>query len=260
MAKPRQPKHNRINKPKEPGDGAEEGGGEGAAVRTEKEGGGGGRRKNPKTTPLPAENLTDRGWDMSPERAERTLGKQRTRREKRRKTGTERPHGGGVVEVTRRGGGSTPPEEKVDLPGFTPESAHLLLQGVYEHFPHHNAGSRLYGGIMNDSVWQSHWRRLAAPSASWYATPSGSVGCRFTAILAAEWQGFLNRSLNSERPLVFAHVVLTKTLGVRRAREIRDRITWRMDLWERGLHMGMVGDSEAEGAAREGRAASGGEE
>ena len=51
-----------------------------------------------------------------------------------------------------------------------------------------------------------------------------------------------------------------KTLGVRRAREIRARITRQMDLWERGLHSGLVGDTEAEGAAREDRAASGGEE
>ena len=33
-----------------------------------------------------------------------------------------------------------------------------------------------------------------------------------------------------------------------------------MDLCERGLHAGLVGDAEAKGAAREGRAASGGEE
>ena len=33
-----------------------------------------------------------------------------------------------------------------------------------------------------------------------------------------------------------------------------------MDLWERGLHAGLVGDAEAEGAARENRAASGGKE
>ena len=33
-----------------------------------------------------------------------------------------------------------------------------------------------------------------------------------------------------------------------------------MDLWEKGLHTGLMGDDEAEGAAREGRAASGGEE
>ena len=34
----------------------------------------------------------------------------------------------------------------------------------------------------------------------------------------------------------------------------------RMDLWERGLHAGLLGDAEAEGDAREGRAASGEEE
>ena len=33
-----------------------------------------------------------------------------------------------------------------------------------------------------------------------------------------------------------------------------------MDLWKRGLHAGLVGDAEAEGDAREGRAASVGEE
>ena len=56
--------------------------------------------------------------------------------------------------------------------------------------------------------------------------------------------------------LVFAHVVLTNTLGVRRYQEIQDKITRRMDLWEIGLHAGLVGDAEAEGAVKEGRAAS----
>ena len=45
------------------------------------------------------------------------------------------------------------------------------------------------------------------------------------------------------------------TLGVRKAWEIRDRITRHMELWERGQHDGLVGDSKAEGDAREGRAA-----
>ena len=49
--------------------------------------------------------------------------------------------------------------------------------------------------------------------------------------------------------------MLTKTLGIRRAREIWPRITRRMDLLERGQHAGLVGDARAEGAAREGRAA-----
>ena len=86
------------------------------------------------------------------------------------------------------------------------------------------------------------------------------MGRPFTAILAEEWRGVISRNWNSERPLVFTHVFLTKTLGVRQAREIRARIPRRMDLWERGQHVGLVGDAEAEGAACEGRAAFSGEE
>ena len=61
------------------------------------------------------------------------------------------------------------------------------------------------------------------------ATPSGAVGHRFTAILATEWQSVLNSSWKSERPLVFANVLLTKKLGIHRPMEIRTRITSRMD-------------------------------
>ena len=71
--------------------------------------------------------------------------------------------------------------------------------------------------------------------ASWYAAPYGKVGHRFMAILAAEWRGVFRRSWNSEMLLVFSHVVLKKTLGVHRSKEIRAQITIRMDLWERGL-------------------------
>ena len=152
-----------------------------------------------------------------------------------------------------------PPEENADLPGFTLECAHLLLQEVYGDFPHHHNGSHLDGGVTDDAIWQLCWRRLAAQSSSWYATPTGGVGRRFTAILALEWQGVIDQSWNSERPLVFANAVLTKMLGVRRTQEIRAQITRRMDLWERGLHGGLVRDDKAEGAAREDRAASDGE-
>ena len=158
------------------------------------------------------------------------------------------------------GGDLPPPEENVDLPYFTPKRAHLLLQEIYGDIPHHNEGWHLDRGVVDNAIWHRRWRRLAAQPSSWYATPSGAVGRRFTAILAAEWRGVLSRSWNSKRPLAFAHVVLTNTLGVIRAKDIHDRITRRMDLWKRGLHAGLVGDAEAEGATREGRAASGEEE
>ena len=138
-----------------------------------------------------------------------------------------------------------PQEENAEFPDFTSEHAHLLLQGVYGDFLHNRDESHLDGGIADDASWQRHWIRLTAQPMSWYSTPSGAVGCRFTSILAAEWREVLGRTWNSERPLDFAHVILMKTLGIRRAGEIRSRITRCMDLWERGHHTGLAGDTEA---------------
>ena len=50
----------------------------------------------------------------------------------------------------------------------------------------------------------------------------------------------INWKWNSEKSLIFSHVVLTKTLGARKARDIRARIDFRLDLWERGIHAGLV--------------------
>ena len=143
---------------------------------------------------------------------------------------------------------------------FYPEHAHLFLHGVYGDFLHHNDELHLNGGVLDNAVCQSCWFRLATQLASCYTTASVAVGRHFTSILATEWQEVLGRTWNSKRPLVFAHVVLTKTLVVCRAREIRDQITRMVELWERGLHTDLVGDAESEGSEREGRAASGGEE
>ena len=85
--------------------------------------------------------------------------------------------------------------------------------------------------------------------------PTVSVGRHFVAILVVEWQGVIEWSCNSKIPLVFAHVVLTKTLGVCRSREIRALIHMQMELLKSGLHAGLVGDANAEGAVREGRSA-----
>ena len=111
-----------------------------------------------------------------------------------------------------------PLEGNADLPYFTPGRAHLLLWEVYGDFPDHNNGLYLDGGVVDDAIWKCRCRRISTQSDSWYDTPSGAVGCRFTAMLEAEWRGVLGRSWNSERPLVFAHVILTKMLGVRQAR------------------------------------------
>ena len=128
---------------------------------------------------------------------------------------------------------------------------HLSLRGVYVESPHHNDGAHLEGGVPDDAMWKSRWRRLAAQSSSWYSTPPSKVGRRITAVHSAEWRGVIDRKWNSKRPLVFAHVVLTKTLDACKAREIRARIDRRLDLWERGSHAGLVRDALTEGRAQE---------
>ena len=62
--------------------------------------------------------------------------------------------------------------------------------------------------------------------------------------------GVLGRTCNSKRPLVFPYVVFTKKLGIYKARDIQARITRGVDLWERCLYAVLVGDADAEGAAR----------
>ena len=49
------------------------------------------------------------------------------------------------------GGCAPPPEENADLLDFTPEHTHLLLQGVYGDFPHHNDGSHLNRGVTDNA-------------------------------------------------------------------------------------------------------------
>ena len=116
----------------------------------------------------------------------------------------------------------------------------MLLQGVYGDLLHHNYGSHLDGGVAEDAVWKHRWHQLAMQSSRWYDMCYVAVGRQFTSILATEWQVVQNRSWNYERFLVFAHVVITKTLVVRRARKIRVMISRRVDLWDRGIHMGLV--------------------
>ena len=61
MAKPRKPKHNRLNKPEESGDRAAEGEGEGVAVGTEEEGGGGKQGDESKEPPPPPQKSRPTG-------------------------------------------------------------------------------------------------------------------------------------------------------------------------------------------------------
>jgi hypothetical protein len=110
-------------------------------------------------------------------------------------------------------------------------SSDQLLDDVYGDWPHHNNGKHLNGGVAEDAAWQRRWRWLVALPTTHYSVPKGKVGRRFIQILAAEFRGVRARTWNSERPLVCVAVVLQTTPGVKRARDIRKRLTHRIDLW-----------------------------
>ena len=66
--------------------------------------------------------------------------------------------------------------------------------------------------------------------ATWYVTPLGKVGRRFTTLLDAKWKGVLDQKWDSKQPLIFSHMVLTNTLFTPKSREIRASIGLRLDL------------------------------
>lgn len=143
-------------------------------------------------------------------------------------------------------------EEGADLPGYIATQADRMLDAVYGDHPHQNDGRHLHGGVASDNLWQRRWRRMADLTPTHYAAPKGTVGRRFVATLAREFQGIISRTWNSERPLVFASVILQTTPGVKRARDIRKRLTHRMDLWDQGKFTALVDDTEAEVMSRHG--------
>ena len=76
------------------------------------------------------------------------------------------------------------------------------------------------------------------------------VGCRFTVVLSVKWKGVIDQKWNSKRPLVFAHVFLKRNLSACKSRDIQARIDRQIELWERGIHTGLVGDALSEGRVR----------
>lgn len=80
--------------------------------------------------------------------------------------------------------------------------------------------------------------------------PSGKVGKGFLAALTAEFRGVRERKWNSERPLMIVATILQSTPGVRQAKDIRLRISQRLDLCSQGHYQALVDDTEAEVLSR----------
>jgi hypothetical protein len=117
------------------------------------------------------------------------------------------------------------------------------MKTVYGDHIHQNPGTHLSGGIAEDALWQERWRQLISFPSHAYDVPSGAVGKRFVEKVADELKGIRSRKWNSERFLVLQVVVLQRTRDVKRARDVRRRISKRLDAWEKGQFTMLVEDT-----------------
>ena len=154
MAKTRRPNHTRPNTSKGPG----EGGDCAAAEEAEVEGRGGKQGDEAVDPPHRRRELTQERHEAT-ESGDETKAEEGQKEEMYRGRDTPR---GARVEVVRMGGDVPPLQENSDHPDFTPECAHLLLQGVYGDFLHHNSGSHLDRRVADAAVWKLRWHQLAA--------------------------------------------------------------------------------------------------
>ena len=92
----------------------------------------------------------------------------------------------------------------------------------------------LDGGITDDTVWQTYWRCLIVYTPKAYDVLRGAVGRHFLLTLIDLLDGVRLRKWNAERFIVFQLVILQRTRAVNRAKDIKHRLSWRLDAWDAG--------------------------
>ena len=95
------------------------------------------------------------------------------------------------------------------------------MSGTYGEHLHHKGGEHLRRGVLDNAVCQRCWYWMSEQLASWYSTAQVRAGRGFMALPSSEWQEVLVRSCNPKMYFMFAHVILTNTLGVIREIDIR---------------------------------------
>ena len=106
-----------------------------------------------------------------------------------------------------------------------------------------NPGEHFDGGIAEDSKWQAQWEKLVCMPTQRYDTPSVKVGNIFFGILYVELDGVFSRKWNMERVIVLQSVILQRSQGVNNSAQIRKRILFLLDCWNRGAFEELVKDA-----------------
>jgi hypothetical protein len=143
-----------------------------------------------------------------------------------------------------RTAGSKKELESGDFPGAKLSEADRMLDKVYGDHVHQNPGQHLSDGVPDDHKWQDYWRRLVVYPCQSYDVPKGPVGKRFIEMVSDSLEAILARKWNAEKFIVFSLVILQRSRNVRQSKDIRARISRRMDAWEEGKFDMLVQDTE----------------
>jgi hypothetical protein len=116
-------------------------------------------------------------------------------------------------------------QEIGDLPDIELSDAGMMMDKVYGDHVHQNPGTHLRGDIPDDERWQDYWRRLIVFPSQTYDAPSGAVGRRLIEMLADMLAGIQAQKMNAERFIVFQIVVLQRSREVKKAKDVRKRLS-----------------------------------
>ena len=131
-----------------------------------------------------------------------------------------------------------------NLPSATISEADRMMDKVYGDHVHQNDGTHLDSGIADYLIWQDYHKCLVVYPQKQYDAPKGAVGCHFISMLMELLRGIKERKWNSERVVVFQMVILQCTSNVKKAKDIKNCLTWRMDAWKEGKFAMLVQTAE----------------
>ena len=88
-------------------------------------------------------------------------------------------------------------EAGADLQGHSLTPCDLKLWSVYGDHIHCNDGTHLAGGISDDALWHTRWRRISNLTPRFYDAQKGKAGRSFVILLTEGLQGARERRWNS---------------------------------------------------------------
>ena len=116
------------------------------------------------------------------------------------------------------------------MPDYVVTEADRRLDKVYGDYPHSTAGMNFSGGADRDKLWQGRCLETMQLAMMTYIVPKGQIGWRYRKYLTLLWQGVRHRKWNSERPLMFAKLILQTSPNVKKSNDVRARLKLRMGL------------------------------